>query len=49
MRKNRPRISDQMKTRPEDGRDPVPADERFLRACGVRPPDVRDDLKVLDS
>jgi hypothetical protein len=22
--------------RPEDGRDPVPADERFLRACGVR-------------
>jgi hypothetical protein len=29
-------------TRPEDGRDPVRADIRFLRACGVRPPDVRD-------
>ena len=35
--------------RPEDHRDPVPADIRFLRACGVRPPDVRDDLKVLDQ
>jgi hypothetical protein len=35
-------------TRPEDHRDPVPADERFLRSCGVRPPDVRDDLKCLD-
>ena len=35
-------------TRPEDHRDPVPADERFLRACGVRPPDVRDELRVLD-
>jgi len=35
-------------TRPEDCRDPVPADERFLRACGVRPPDVRDELRVLD-
>jgi len=33
---------------PEDNRDPVPADERFLRACGVRPADVRDDLRVLD-
>jgi hypothetical protein len=28
--------------RPEDHSDPVPADERFLRACGVRPPDMRD-------
>jgi hypothetical protein len=27
-------------TRPEDGRDPVPADIRFMRACGVRPPDI---------
>jgi len=27
--------------RPEDGRDPVPADVRFLRACGVRPPRAR--------
>jgi hypothetical protein len=35
-------------TRPEDRRDPVPGDERFLRACGVRPPDVRDELRVLD-
>jgi hypothetical protein len=34
--------------RPEDHRDPVPADERLLRACGVRPPDVRDELRVLD-
>ena len=34
-------------TRP-DCRDPVPADERFLRACGVRPLDVRDELRVLD-
>ena len=25
--------------RPEDSRDPVPADERFLRACGVRTAD----------
>jgi len=25
------------------------ATERFLRACGVRPPDVRDVLRVLDS
>jgi len=35
-------------TRPEDHRDPVPADIRFLQACGVRPPDVRDELRVLD-
>jgi hypothetical protein len=35
-------------TRREGHRDPVPADERFLRACGVRPPDVRDELRVLD-
>jgi hypothetical protein len=35
--------------RPEDHRDPLPADERFLRACGVRPPDVRDDLMVADQ
>jgi hypothetical protein len=48
MRKDRQRISDQMKTRPEDCRDPVPADEQFLLACGVRPPDVRDELQVLD-
>jgi hypothetical protein len=26
--------------RPEDHRDPLPADERFLRACGVRPPEM---------
>jgi hypothetical protein len=26
--------------RPEDHRDPVPADERFLRACGVCPPEM---------
>ena len=26
----------------------VAADERVLRACGVRPPDVRDELRVLD-
>jgi hypothetical protein len=25
--------------RPEDRRDPAPADDRFLHACGVRPPD----------
>jgi hypothetical protein len=36
-------------TRPEDHRDSVPADERFLRACGVRPPDVRDELRCLDQ
>ncbi|HXM22450.1 MAG TPA: hypothetical protein VN948_14435 [Terriglobales bacterium] len=35
-------------TRPEDRRDPVPADIRFLQACGVRPDDVRDSLLVLD-
>ncbi len=35
-------------TRPEDRRDSIPGDERFLRACGVRPPDVRDELRVLD-
>jgi hypothetical protein len=35
-------------TRPEDGRDQMPADERFLRACGVRPPDVRDEWRMLD-
>ena len=29
-------------TRPEDGRNAMPSDERFLRACGVRPPDMRD-------
>jgi hypothetical protein len=34
--------------RPEDHRDPMPADERFLRACGVHPPDLRDELRVLD-
>jgi hypothetical protein len=34
--------------RPEDHRDPQPGDERFLRACGVRPLDVRDELRVLD-
>jgi hypothetical protein len=32
---------------PERHRDPVPADEGFLRACGIRPPDVRDELQVL--
>jgi len=26
--------------RQEDHRDPLPADERFLRACGVRPPEM---------
>jgi hypothetical protein len=31
-----------------DHRDPVPADERFLRACGVRPTDLRDELRMLD-
>ena len=25
-----------------DHRDPMFGDERFLRACGVRPPDMRD-------
>ena len=35
-------------THPEDHRDPMPGDERFLRACGVRPPDVRDELRMLD-
>ena len=34
--------------RPEDHRDPQPGDVRFLRACGVRPDDVRDELRVLD-
>jgi hypothetical protein len=34
--------------RPEDGGDPVPADHRFLSACGVRPPDARDELRMLD-
>jgi hypothetical protein len=28
-------------TRPQDNRDPMRADQRFLRACGVRPADVR--------
>jgi hypothetical protein len=31
-----------------DHRDPMFGDERFLCACGVRPPDVRDELRVLD-
>jgi hypothetical protein len=34
--------------RPEDCRDPMPGDGRFLRACGVCPPDVRGELRVLD-
>ena len=34
--------------RPEDHRDPLPEDVRFLLDCGIRPDDVRDDLKVLD-
>jgi hypothetical protein len=34
--------------RPEDHHDPVPGDDRFLRGCGVRPPDVRDELRILD-
>ena len=25
-------------------RDPVPADERFLRACGLRLPNVTDNI-----
>jgi hypothetical protein len=33
---------------PERHRDPVPEDEGFLRACGIRPPEVRDELRVLD-
>jgi hypothetical protein len=33
---------------PEDHRQPVSPDAIFLRACGVRPPDVRDELRVLD-
>jgi hypothetical protein len=33
--------------RPGDHRDPVPADERFLRACGVRIHDLRDVGSVL--
>jgi hypothetical protein len=33
---------------PERHRDPVPEDVKFLRACGIRPADVRDDLRVLD-
>jgi hypothetical protein len=37
-----------MYARPEDHRDPVPADDRFLRACGVRATDLRDELLVLD-
>jgi hypothetical protein len=32
---------------PEDHRDPVPEDAIFLRACGVRPTDLRDELLVL--
>jgi hypothetical protein len=35
-------------TRPEDHRDPVSPDDRFLRACGVLPTDVRDELRMLD-
>ena len=34
--------------RPEGNRDPVPVDERFLRACGVRATDLRDESLVLD-
>jgi hypothetical protein len=30
-------------THPADNRDWMRADQRFLRACGVRPPDVRKD------
>jgi hypothetical protein len=30
---------------PEDHRQPVSPDAIFLRACGVRPPDVRDELR----
>ena len=26
-----------------DHRDPMHGDQRFLRACGVRPPDMRDE------
>jgi hypothetical protein len=33
---------------PESHRDPLSPDAVFLRACGVRPPDVRDELRVLD-
>jgi hypothetical protein len=33
---------------PERHRDPVPEDVKFLRACGIRPADVRDELWVLD-
>jgi len=35
-------------TRPEDHRDPMLCDGRFLRACGVRATDLRDELRVLD-
>jgi hypothetical protein len=34
--------------RPEDHRDPMVGDERFLHACGIRPADMRDELRVLD-
>ena len=37
-----------MYARSEDHRDPVTGDERFLRACGVRATDLRDELLVLD-
>jgi len=33
--------------RPEGNRDPVTGNERFLRACGVPPTDLRDELLVL--
>jgi len=32
---------------PEQHRDAVPEDVKFLRACGVRPVDLRDELLVL--
>lgn len=32
---------------PEKHRDAVPQDELFLRACGVRPADLRDELLCL--
>jgi len=33
---------------PAQQRDPVSPDDRFLRACGVLPTDVRDELRMLD-
>ena len=34
-------------TRPEDNRDPMRADQRFLRA--VRPPNLRNELRALQD